>query len=196
MTQRYFYLSHPQVVQDPAIPVPDWPLDETGRARLATLSGASWLAAVTRIVSSTERKARETAAILGEMLGLEPVADPQMDEIDRSATGYLRPAEFRAVVARYYAAPDGAPDGWEPARAAQARILAATHRIMAEAQDNGGDTLLAGHGGVGTLLWCALAGREIAAERDQPEGGGNVFAFTGAGEVLSRWTPLERFSIL
>jgi hypothetical protein len=36
-----FYISHPQVRVDPAVPVSDWGLSEVGRARLAALAGGT-----------------------------------------------------------------------------------------------------------------------------------------------------------
>ena len=56
-----------------------------------------------------------------------------------------------------------------------------------------GDVLFVGHGGVGTLLLCALLGVPISRAYDQgPGGGGNVFAFRWQPrQALSRWQPME-----
>ena len=53
-----------------------------------------------------------------------------------------------------------------------------------------------GHGAVGTLLKCHVAGRPIARREDQGHsgnpGGGNCFVFDLAAGVLhSEWTALE-----
>ena len=88
------YLTHPQVAIDPAVPVPDWGLSDEGRARVAAVVRASSLSGTTRIVSSAERKARETAGPIAEWLGLEVEIRPAMHENDRSATGFLPPEEL------------------------------------------------------------------------------------------------------
>jgi broad specificity phosphatase PhoE len=161
----FFFLSHPEVVIDPAVPVPDWGLSPTGRARI--LAARGWPAGVRRVVTSHERKARETADILAGALGLTPGVIPGLEEIDRSATGYLPMAEHDATADACFAAPDASARGWERAVDAQARIVAALAPLIAD----GVPTLAVGHGGVGTLLWCALAGRPIARVHDQPAGG-------------------------
>ncbi|MGO7624521.1 histidine phosphatase family protein, partial [Rhizobium ruizarguesonis] len=49
-----------------------------------------------------------------------------------------------------------------------------------------------GHGGVGTLLKCHRAGSPITRDRDQPGGGGNLYAFGLAARGLTcDWTPIE-----
>ena len=73
---------------------------------------------------------------------------------------------------------------------AQARIVGAVRAILAE--HPAAPTLFVGHGGVGTLLLCHLLGRPIARMRDQPPGGGNLFAFDGVpGRVFYPWRALE-----
>ena len=88
------YLTHPQVQIDPTVPVPQWGLSSVGRARTETAANAGWLANTTQIVSSAERKAIETAEIIAGRLGLMIEIREAMHENDRSATGFLKPAEF------------------------------------------------------------------------------------------------------
>lgn len=168
------YLSHPQVRIDPAVPVPRWSLSDHGRARMRALSGAAWLADTTRIVSSSETKAREAADILGAALGVLPETDPQLDEIDRGATGYVPHDRHEALADAFFAHPDISAEGWERATDVAARGLAALqHHVAAQ---RSGDLLLVGHGGVGTLIWCGLAGLTPDRCHDQPAGGGAVWA--------------------
>jgi broad specificity phosphatase PhoE len=191
-----YYLSHPQVQIDPAVPVPQWGLSDAGRARLATLAGAGWLASVRRIVSSDERKAIETAETLLPMTDAARVEIlPGFHENDRSATGFLPPAEFEATADAFFAAPDQSVRGWERAADAQARILGAVDAVLA---DREAPVLFVGHGGVGTLLKCHLKGEPIARSADQAAegghpGGGNVHAFSIAERRhLFGWTALEQ----
>ena len=93
----FLYLTHPQVQVDPAVPVPLWGLSEVGRARTRAFAARFDLTGVARIVSSTEEKAKETAAILAAACGRPVELREAMGENDRSATGYLPEAEFQTM---------------------------------------------------------------------------------------------------
>jgi broad specificity phosphatase PhoE len=184
------YLSHPQVAIDPDVPVPDWGLSSLGLARAEAFAKAAVLGATARVVSSAERKAIETAECIASVLGIAVEIRPVMHENDRSATGYLPPPEFEAMADAFFASPDESVRGWERARDAQARIVAEVGAVLA--QPNAGDVLFVGHGGVGTLLLCHLGREPIARKRDQPAGGGNLFAFDAAtGIVHHGWCSME-----
>ncbi|WP_233192706.1 histidine phosphatase family protein [Acidimangrovimonas sediminis] len=160
-------VSHPEVAIDPGVPVPDWPLSDQGRARAMALASTGWPGPMTRIVSSPERKARETAEILARGAPVE--GHPHLAEIDRSSTGYVPHARHEALADALFADPDISAAGWETARAAQARAVAALEDLLQEPCP--ADLVIVGHGGVGTLLWCHLAGRPISRVEDQPTGG-------------------------
>lgn len=171
------YLSHPQVLIDPMRDVRQWSLNEVGRARVLALAARRGrLSHTVRVVSSEETKAIETATPLAAALGIAPELRPKMHENDRSATGFLPPAEFEAVADQFFAHPDVSIRGWETAAAAQRRIMAELDACLTGPQD--GDVLIVGHGGVGTLLFCALSGIKIDRRFDQgPCGGGCWFEF-------------------
>ncbi len=190
MTRRLIYLSHPQVQIDPAVEVTDWGLSAVGRARVEAAAAAGWPGAGVRILSSAERKARETAERLSRPAGLSVEIDAEMGEIDRSATGYVPAARHDALARQLFAHPEDSAEGWERAVDAQARVVAALHRAL----QMPGDLLIVGHGGVGSLLWCHLAGIAITPEADQPAGGGQVWlAEEEAGQVrpVHGWRALE-----
>jgi broad specificity phosphatase PhoE len=184
------YITHPQVAIDPAVPVPDWGLSERGveRTRLAASSG--WAAQIGRLAASTERKAIETAEILSAgRVAIE--TDHAMGENDRSVTGYLPPDAFEDAANWFFAHPAESFKGWERAVDAQVRIVAAVERALA-GHDPSVPIAFVGHGGVGTLLKCHLQGRPIARDRDQPAGGGNLFAFRLADRTVTcDWTAME-----
>lgn len=184
------YITHPQVTIDPAVPVPDWGLSERGRERARLAAACGWARRLGRFVASTERKAIETAEILSAGR-LQVETDPMMGENDRSATGFLRPDAFEAAADEFFAHPMQSFRGWERAVDAQARIVAAVERVL-DRHDQETPIAFIGHGGVGTLLKCHLAGRPIARDGDQPAGGGNLFAFRLADRAVTcDWTPME-----
>ncbi|MGV8987120.1 MAG: histidine phosphatase family protein [Cypionkella sp.] len=187
------YLSHPQVRIDPQVAVGLWSLSPVGRARVAALAGSGVLRGTTRVISSAEVKARETAGPLAAALGCVPEVRPDMHENDRTATGFVPEAEFETLADAFFAFPDRSVKGWETARDAQTRILRAMRACLAA--DGGGDVgdlLIVGHGAVGTLLYCALSGLPISRLQDQPAGGGNVWTFRRESQrPIHGWTPME-----
>ena len=181
---RILFVTHPEVVIDPAVPLPDWPLSPLGRERMEAFCGRPELASVGRIVCSDERKARDGAAIVGARLGLSVEADARLGENDRSATGYVAPPRFWEIVERFFAKPDVSVEGWERARDAQARIVGAVRDIASSASGHD-DICLVSHGGVGTLLLCDLLNEPISMRRGQPvSGGGCFFVFDAARWAL------------
>jgi broad specificity phosphatase PhoE len=186
------YLTHPQVRIEPLVPVPEWGLNDIGRARTEVLARSGKLAGTVLIVSSAERKALETAHILAPGPGAPVLVREGMHENDRSATGFLPRDAFEEAANWFFANPQQSFRGWERALDAQERIVAETEAVLADAP--AGDVLLVGHGGVGTLLRCALAGLPIARSHDQLPGGGCIFAFDRASRiVLHGWQSIEAF---
>jgi broad specificity phosphatase PhoE len=190
------YLTHPQVLIDPLKDVRRWSLNSVGSARVSALAARLGVLSQThRVISSDETKALETAEPLALALGVKLEVRAQMHENDRSATGFLPPEEFEKVADKFFAEPSRSVCGWEKAKAAQGRILAEVDACLESPQD--GDVLFVGHGGVGTLLFCALAGLDIDRRFDQgPGGGGCWFEFSLVGrKPLQGWQPMEALII-
>ncbi|MDQ0318651.1 broad specificity phosphatase PhoE [Pararhizobium capsulatum DSM 1112] len=184
------YITHPQVRIDPTVPVPRWGLSELGTARATDTAGGDWVRRIGRFLSSDETKAEETAAILAAGRKVEILA--RSGENDRSATGFLLPDAFEAAADWFFAHPTESFRGWERAADAQARIVSAVSGVL-DAHNPEVPIVFVGHGGVGTLLKCHLAGVPIA-RHDQPAGGGNLFAFSLADRCLAcDWTPMEQW---
>lgn len=185
------YLSHPQVRVDPTIAVPDWGLSDIGRSRTEGISHSLSLQSTTSIISSSERKAVETADLLARPLKLRVQERPATHENDRSATGFLSPDIFEETANRFFECPLESINGWERAIDAQSRIVAEVNSAI---QDHvSGDLLIVGHGGVGTLLYCHFADMPISRAYDQPAGGGNFFTIDLATrKPLHHWLPMEK----
>jgi broad specificity phosphatase PhoE len=190
------YVTHPQVMMDPVVPVPRWGLSSVGTARARAFSAHPLLTGITRIVSSDERKAVELAGILAEASGAPVSVDVDCGENDRSSTGFVPPDRFEELANAFFAHPDQSMEGWETARHAQQRIVAAFERAVAT-HDLATPLVFTGHGAVGTLLKCHLAGRAISRDEDQRRigdpGGGNVFAVRLRDrKLLCDWTAMEQ----
>jgi broad specificity phosphatase PhoE len=186
-----FFITHPEVVVDPLIPVPQWKLSPRGLARVRRMLEQAWVADIGHIVASEERKAMDTAELLAGHLGLSFATRAELGENDRSATGYLQRGEFEATADLFFKQPDRSVRGWEPARAAQARIVDAIDGILKAAPPV--NMAVIAHGGVGALLMCKLKGVPISRAEDQPgEGGGNFFVFRRADRALVQgWRPID-----
>jgi hypothetical protein len=121
-TRTLFFVTHPEVVVEPARPIPQWHLSATGMARMRAFASAPMLSDVSAIWSSTETKAVEAAGLLGAARELSVRTCAALGENDRSATGFLPPAEFEQVADAFFAEPERSVRGWERAIDAQARV--------------------------------------------------------------------------
>lgn len=184
-----FFITHPEVEIDPAIPVTRWRLSERGLARMAAFVASDALDGVGEVWASGETKAIQAAELLAARFGLPVHIHEGLGENDRSATGFLPPAEFDAVADAFFARPDESVRGWETATAAQRRVVGAVNDVLI-ARRSGGDLAIVAHGGVGTLLLCAFERLPIAREHDQPHQG-CYWRFDAVTRwVVHRWRPI------
>ncbi|MCK0149477.1 phosphoglycerate mutase family protein [Marivita sp. S6314] len=182
---RLIFVTHPEVAVDPDVPVTQWALSQRGIARAQAFARSEVLRDVAHIWSSAERKAQDTAAILSSALGVDVQTDPKLGENDRSATGFLPPDHFETAADAFFAQPDQSFEGWETARAAQARIVLAVTTLCKT--QGPGDILIVSHGAVGTLLYCHLSGTRIDRMHDQPHQGHYWIADRSTFAPLHAW---------
>jgi broad specificity phosphatase PhoE len=183
-----YFITHPDVVIDPQVPVPEWRLSPRGRERMADFCRHPFVRRITSVYASAERKALDGGEILAAANGLALQVRPALHENDRSATGYLPPDEFRATADAFFDRPNDSIRGWETAADAQSRIVACVERIARE-ETTSGDIGIVSHGGVATLLLCRLLDHPISRTLEQPgTKGGNYFAFDRTNlALLHQW---------
>jgi broad specificity phosphatase PhoE len=187
------FVTHPEVLVDPNMPVPKWGLSEIGRSRALAMLAQPWISDIARIVSSGETKALETAAAVADHLGIGFEIVEALHENDRSATGFVPPDQFEILANEFFARPAESVQGWERATDAQARVMNELNPLIANLRVErlGGDTLVVGHGGVGTLAYCALAGHAIDRRYDQP-GQGHYWSYdAAASSMLHHWRRID-----
>ena len=191
MTCVYF-ITHPDVLIDPAVPIHEWTLSPRGRQRMHALLAQPWVLNLGGVWCSTERKAIDGAEIIANAIGTTPRLLATLGENDRSATGYLSKVEFEATADAFFADPHASISGWETAADAQRRIVAAIATVVTETPA-AYDIAVVSHGGVGTLLLCHLKGCPISRAEDQPGGGGgNYYCFdVRAYSLRHGWRPIE-----
>jgi broad specificity phosphatase PhoE len=180
-----YFVTHPEVVIDPQRPVPRWHLSDDGISNMRSLTTSAAMRSVRSVWASTETKAIEAAGILAGALGLAVAVDARLDENDRSATGFLPPAEFQRVADAFFARPQESVRGWERAIDAQQRVVAAFDAIAARPAS--GDVAIVAHGGVGTLLLCHLTKLPISRDHDQPSQGHYWSYSTQTRSMLHGW---------
>lgn len=187
-----YFITHPQVLIDPAVAVTAWGLSPLGRQRMQAMLTADWVGRIGSVWCSTERKAVEAADILAKAIPTTPRMLAELRENDRSATGYLPAPAFEATTDAFFANPDDSIGGWETAADAQRRIVAAIATVLSGTPTDQ-DIAVVSHGAVGALLLCHLKRCPISRAEDQPgQGGGNYFCFDTAGSVLRHgWRPID-----
>jgi broad specificity phosphatase PhoE len=183
--RKLIFVSHPEVVVEPRVDVRRWRLGDDGIRRMRHFADTPVVASVTEIWSSTEAKAIEAAGILAAGLGCGVGVEADLGENDRSATGFLPPNEFESMADSFFAEPHRSVRGWERAVDAQSRIRNAIARLVSRGQ--AGDVAVVSHGAVGSLLYCALAGRPISRDADQPFQGHYWTATLPALSPLHGW---------
>ena len=154
--------SVPAVV--PGVDAAEWRLSDEGRTRAAELAEKLAVYGPSRIVTSDEPKAGETAAIIAVRLGDVPVvSDPALREHDRRGAPYFADERaFQATMARFFAAPKELIFGRETAAEARARFTAAVSRIIAQAGD-ACDIMVVTHGTVMALYLASVSGGDAYA---------------------------------
>lgn len=186
------FLTHPQVVIDPDVPVTQWQLSVQGRAILQSFLQKNIWPVPEMIWCSQEVKALQTAKILAKHFDRDLKTCAALGENDRAATGFLPVAEFEQVADMFFAKPEESIRGWERAVDAQARISGAVADRLLNASQSGYKTIMiAGHGATGTLLYCALAGLPVSRHYDQPSQGHYWCYDYTARQMLHSWRSVE-----
>lgn len=184
------FVTHPEVVVGPSVPVARWHLRDSGIARLRRFAASGVLDRVANVWASTECKAIEGAGVLAAALGLGVSVSEDLGENDRSATGFRPPEEFERLAHAFFARPEESVQGWERAVDAQARIVAAVRAVAAAS--SAGDILVVAHGAVGALLRGRLLGAPISRALDQPRQGCRFEVTLPAWRLVTlAWIPLD-----
>jgi broad specificity phosphatase PhoE len=150
---RLHLVKHAMPVKVAARPSREWMLSDDGRAAAARLAGRLVPAGIERFVSSTEPKARETAAIMAGALGVVCAEAEGLHEQEREGAPFFAdPVDFEAAMREFFARPGERVFGQETADQAGARYEAALERVLAAGPDGDGALAVVSHGTVMTLF--------------------------------------------
>ena len=155
----------------------DTPLNDTGRAQAAELAQRVDGQGIASLYCSHLSRARETAEIVGERLGLRPMVDRRLAEGDRGALEGRRWIDVARDDPELYAAWRAAGEsfrfpGGESLLEQDARVSAA----LAEIRETGRlPALVVCHGGSIRVALCRLNGRGLDAFHDWDVPNGALF---------------------
>ncbi len=156
----------------------DRPLNETGRAQARALADELSDVAADAIYSSDLIRARETAEILSERLGLPVTAWRELREIDVGDWEGLTREEIDARFPDGYLAWRSGEPGWSGGETYDelgARVLSALERIARS--HPGGRVVVVGHGGTIRTIRAHLSGVTVAEHRRTLPGIANCEVF-------------------
>jgi broad specificity phosphatase PhoE len=148
---------HAAVETDPNVQSALWPLSDAGRKDARSLAQSRLWRDVTRIFTSPELKAQETAHIIAGPNSMTVTAVENLREVERPHRQWFE--DYPAAVRAYFADPERATHGWESPRQAQERIVECI-RELATWEPEG--FAIAGHGLSLSLYLSAITGREAA----------------------------------
>jgi len=133
------YVRHAMPVSQASVHPTEWCLDEAARSEAAHMAERLEVApAIGALVTSTEPKALETAAVIGAHWGARVVTDDRLREAVRPWIG----AGYRGVVHRYLRGER--PEGWEAHEEVSARVAAGVRDAIEAA--SGGPVVVVSHG--------------------------------------------------
>jgi broad specificity phosphatase PhoE len=154
---RLILVKHAAPQVEPGVAPEQWRLSDRGRASVAPLAAAVGAHPPSLVISSTERKAVETAELIAQALGVDSQTAPGLHEHDRSNVPQLRSSEFISMIELFFRRPTERVLGSETARQAEERFTIALGAV-AEAHAEQ-DIAVVSHSTVIALLLARLSGR-------------------------------------
>lgn len=156
LSNTLILIRHSQSQPEPARPASQWPLTQAGRQRCVALAERLAAYAPDVIVTSRERKADETGALVAAQLGLPAMAADGLHEHLREHVGWLPNPAFEQAVTAFFTRPDDLVFGEETAGQAGARFDTAVRDVLAA--HPGQTVAVVSHGTVITLFVAQHAG--------------------------------------
>jgi broad specificity phosphatase PhoE len=138
------------------IPAREWKLSAEGKARCKRLAECLANYQPDHIISSVEPKARESAELVAQELGLSASVFEGLHEHDRSNTGYLSKEQFQESVRDFFAQPRELVFGNETADGAYQRFQTAIDSILSQFPNQ--TVVVVAHGTVISLYVSHLTG--------------------------------------
>ncbi|WP_167584136.1 bifunctional RNase H/acid phosphatase [Kineococcus rubinsiae] len=157
-------------------------LTEAGLAEAASAAACAEVVGADVVISSSMRRARQTAEVIAGSVGAELLVDPQWDETDFGEWDGSRAVEvvrrWPAEYAAWADSPDVAPPGGESLRAVEQRVQVARERLVARWA--GRRVVLVSHGDPVRALLRACLGAPASVQR-------SIHVDPGSRSLLRLW---------
>ena len=156
-TRRVILIRHsvPDIKRD--VPAADWHLSAEGTTRARALAGRLHPSGATKVFTSAEPKAVETARALADEWGLAIEAVPGLQEHERPLAQLLSRDEFEQKIRELFTRPSDLVFGAETADQARRRFTMALMRLVTRVT---GDLVVVTHGTVMALFVAEATGVE------------------------------------
>lgn len=118
--RQIYLIRHASPDIQPSVPAPEWTLSDRGQREAGVLAGTAEAWGLEALYASTEPKARATALIIGDPLGLPVNVVPSFDELRIPHDWIANSDEFNELVRDIFVG--DAPRGCESAEAAATRF--------------------------------------------------------------------------
>ena len=149
--RKLILIKHASPLVIPGTPPEKWKLSDKGRESCAPLAEAIRAHQPAVIVASEEPKARETAEIIAQALGVAVKTAPDLHEHDRTNVPHMRSGEFISHMEVFFRKPTERVLGRESAVAALDRFESAVNTVIAD-HPGDGNIAIVSHGTVIALL--------------------------------------------
>lgn len=124
-------IKHAMPTINPEQPANSWHLSETGRARAHKLGQEIASYEPTVLLASTEPKARQTGAAIGQTLSLPCLGKPGLHEHDRHNVSFMADSSaFKASVKALFDQPETLVFGGETAQQAAQRFIRTVNAVL------------------------------------------------------------------
>jgi broad specificity phosphatase PhoE len=148
--RKLILIKHASPLVVPGTPPQNWKLSDKGRESCGPLANAVRAHAPTIIVASDEPKAKETAELVANALGVPVETAPGLHEHDRTNVPHMRSGEFISHMEVFFRKPTERVLGRESAVAALDRFEQAVNDVVAKHAE--GNVAIVSHGTVIALL--------------------------------------------
>jgi broad specificity phosphatase PhoE len=155
--RRLVLIRHANPALRPGVPPSEWTLSEAGVLRARALADCVRPGNARAVYSSSERKAVETAQLLGDVWRLPVTQVAGLHEHERAGEPLVAAHEFDRRVRELFERPRDLVYGTETGEQARRRFDAAVTGLLAAGAE---DVLVVTHGTVITLLVAEAAGVE------------------------------------
>ena len=148
--RKLILIKHASPLVVPGTPPEKWKLSDRGRESCTPLAEAVRPHGVAKIFASEEPKARETAEIVGQQLGVAAESAPGLHEHDRSNVPHMRSGEFISHMEVFFRRPTERVLGRESAVQALDRFESAVNAAVQRHAE--GNIAIVSHGTVIALF--------------------------------------------